>query len=61
MILIVSANPGYVSYDTTDRQKCRFVFSHSDVSCRIQMHGEESDTPLCENNNRHLALFFFDV
>ena len=34
--------PGYVSHDTADRQKCRFVFSHSDVSCRIQMHGEES-------------------
>ena len=36
------ANRGYVSHDTTDRQKSRFVFSQSDVSCRLQMHGEES-------------------
>ena len=29
-------NRGYISHNMTDHQKCRFVFSHSDVSCRIQ-------------------------
>ena len=26
--------------DTRDRQKCRFVFSYNDVSCRTQMYGK---------------------
>ena len=61
LIVCLSANRGYVSHDTTVIRSVDLCFQTVTYHAAYKCVAKIQDTPLCENNNRHLASFCRDV